>query len=73
MAQHNGYAGKILKADLSTEEFRTTPTENYADRFLGGRGIALKIHWDKVPAEGEATDPENRLVMITGPVYGVPG
>jgi aldehyde:ferredoxin oxidoreductase len=68
-----GYAGEILRVNLSTGEFKTVPTKVYADLFLGGRGIAAKIHWDEVPPEIDAFDPENRLVFMTGPVCGVVG
>jgi len=73
MTQYKGYAGRILRVDLSSGDIRTVPTEPYAERFVGGRGIALKIHWDEVPAEIDAFDPENRLVFMTGPACGVAG
>jgi aldehyde:ferredoxin oxidoreductase len=69
----NGYAESILKVNLSSREIHTVPTSNYADRFIGGRGIAVKIHWDEVSPGVHAFDPENRLVFMTGPVCGVPG
>ncbi len=49
------------------------PTMDYADRFLGGRGIAAKIYWDEVPPEVKAFDPENRLIFATGPLAGFKG
>ncbi len=73
MAQKPGYAGNILRVDLSSDNISTTPTEAYADKFVGGRGIAVKIHWDEVPADSHPFDPENRLVMMTGPTCGLPG
>ncbi|MFC1886534.1 aldehyde ferredoxin oxidoreductase N-terminal domain-containing protein [Thermodesulfobacteriota bacterium] len=73
MAQQYGYAGKLLRVNLTTEEISTVPTRTYSDLFIGGRGIALKIHWDEVSPEIDALDPENRLVFMTGPVGGVPG
>lgn len=73
MPTRKGYAGKILKVNLSTGDISTIPTETYANQFLGGRGIAVKVHWDEVPKEAGPFDPENRLVIMTGPVGGVPG
>lgn len=73
MSQTAGYTGKILRVNLSSGEISTTSSEVYTDRFLGGRGLALKIHWDEVPEHVSAFDPENRLVISTGPVCGVPG
>ncbi len=49
------------------------PTMDYADRFLGGRGIAARVHWDEVQPEVKAFDPENRLSIFTGPLAGFNG
>jgi aldehyde:ferredoxin oxidoreductase len=67
-----GYTGKILRVDLSSGSLTDIPTMDYADRFLGGRGIAAKICWDEVPPEVSALDPENVVVFATGPIGGVP-
>jgi len=66
-----GYAGKILRVDLSSGKINSVPTSTYADRFMGGRGIAAKIYWDEVPPQAGAFDPENRLMFVTGPLAGV--
>lgn len=67
-----GYAGNILRVDLSSGTISTIPTMTYADRFLGGRGIGTKIYWDEVLPEVKAFDPENRLIFVTGPATGIP-
>lgn len=71
MAQF-GYAGSILRIDLSSGKTEVRPTEDYSKRFLGGRGIAAKVCWDEVPPGIGAMDPENRLVFATGPLACVP-
>jgi aldehyde:ferredoxin oxidoreductase len=68
-----GYAGNLLKVDLSTGRVGMIPTETYADRFLGGRGVGAKLYWDELVPEIGALDPENPLIFVTGPVCGVPG
>jgi aldehyde:ferredoxin oxidoreductase len=73
MTGQYGYAGKILRVNLSSGEITHTPTAKYADRFLGGRGIAAKIYWDEVPANVSAFDPENRMIFVTGPLAGFGG
>jgi len=73
MAAEFGYAGKILKVDLSSASMSDIPTSDYADRFIGGRGIAAKIYWDEVPPESKAFDQENRLMFMTGPMSSYPG
>ncbi len=65
-----GYAGEILKVDLSDGNIIRLPTADYADRFVGGRGIAARLYWEMVPPEAGAFDPENCLIYITGPVTG---
>lgn len=63
-----GWCGKILKVDLSSEAITEIDTHPYADRFLGGRGIATRLYWEYVPATARAFDPENHLIFMTGPL-----
>ena len=68
-----GYAGEILKVDLTDGKSCQIPTSDYSDRFLGGRGLAAKLYWDLVPVEAKALDPENCLIYVTGPMAGFNG
>ncbi|OGO21983.1 MAG: hypothetical protein A2144_10505 [Chloroflexi bacterium RBG_16_50_9] len=65
-----GYAGKILRLDLSGGTTGVIPTVEYADRFLGGRGVAAKLYWDFVPPATRAFDTENCIIIMTGPLAG---
>jgi len=67
-----GYAGKILRLDLSSGKTTESSTLDYSDRFLGGRGLAAKIYWDEVPPTVGAFDEENSLIFVTGPFGGLP-
>ncbi|RLC93752.1 MAG: hypothetical protein DRI39_04870 [Chloroflexi bacterium] len=67
-----GYAGKILRVDLSSRKTESVSTLDYADQLIGGRGIAAKVYWDEVPPDAEATHADNRLIFATGPLAGVP-
>jgi aldehyde:ferredoxin oxidoreductase len=60
--------GKILKVDLSQAMIGELETKPYADKYLGGRGIASRLYWEKVKPETKAFDPENRLIFMTGPL-----
>ncbi|MDD5703401.1 MAG: aldehyde ferredoxin oxidoreductase N-terminal domain-containing protein, partial [Dehalococcoidales bacterium] len=62
MAEH-GYTGIILKIDLSTGANTRIDTEKYTERFLGGRGTAVKIYWEETTPQVKAFDPENPLVF----------
>lgn len=63
-----GYAGEILKVDLSTRQTSKLTSSQYTDRFLGGKGLAVKLYWDMVPPQAKAFDPENCLICTSGPV-----
>ncbi len=66
------YAGKILKINLTSGTSETFETADYADLFLGGRGIASKLYWDEVPPEAAAFDEENCIIVALGPMAGLP-
>jgi aldehyde:ferredoxin oxidoreductase len=66
----NGYAGEILKVDLSTGRIVKEATSDYSPKFIGGRGFAAKLYWDMVPADARALEPENCLIYATGPTTG---
>lgn len=65
-----GWCGRILRVDLTDRRIEWIDTLPYAKRFLGGRGIATQIYWEEVPALINAFDPENRLILMTGPLAG---
>ena len=70
-----GWIGKILHIDLNSGKTRTIPTQAYAEKFLGGRGVASRIYWETVTPQVGAFAPENRLIFMTGPLVatGVQG
>jgi len=72
MSYSHGYAGRILRVDLSSEQTSIVPTADYG-AFVGGRGMAARIHWDEVPSNVSALDPQNRLSLLTGPLVGFAG
>jgi aldehyde:ferredoxin oxidoreductase len=67
----NGYAGTILRINLSNETIRKEPlSESLAENFLGGRGFVAKMLYDEIPPNIEPYDPENMLIAATGPLTG---
>lgn len=69
-----GYAGKILDINLSDGSIETLELEESILRqYVGGRGLAAKILWDRLGSTWQTVDPlgpENILVVMTGPVTG---
>ncbi len=70
MSGYGGWAGKVLRVDLSTGRIWTEDTIERYREYLGGTGIGYKVMWDEVPAETKPYDPENRIVFATGPLAG---
>ncbi|MBP2672303.1 MAG: aldehyde ferredoxin oxidoreductase, partial [candidate division NC10 bacterium] len=68
-----GYAGRILRVDLTSGKTWSQPWAPDDMRlFVGGAGLGAKILWDEVAAEVAWDHPENRLIMATGPLAGLP-
>jgi aldehyde:ferredoxin oxidoreductase len=65
-----GYTGKIARIDLTTGGFTSLSTWDYVPEYIGGRGICNKIFWDEVGPGVKALDPENKLIIMTGPTTG---
>jgi aldehyde:ferredoxin oxidoreductase len=65
-----GYAGRILRVDLTKGEITTESTMKYADRFVGGRGINAWILFNELDPKVKPLDPENILTFGVGPLVG---
>jgi aldehyde:ferredoxin oxidoreductase len=68
-----GYAGKLLRVDLSTGRCWSQPWTPAEMRYwLGGVGVGARVLWEEVPPEAAWDHPENRLILATGPFAGLP-
>jgi aldehyde:ferredoxin oxidoreductase len=66
-----GYAGKILRVDLTSESItEETWDEPALRKWVGGVGFGAKILYDEVPPGVAWNDPENRLIAASGPLGG---
>lgn len=66
-----GYAGKILKVDLTQEKIVQEPTPpDLVERYIGGAGLAAYFLYQQVPPEIKADTPENLVILSTGPFTG---
>jgi aldehyde:ferredoxin oxidoreductase len=73
-----GYAGRFLDIDLSSGAIKEASfPEGLLRDYIGGRGLAARILWDRLGGEWESVDPfspENLLLVLTGPLTGfIPG
>lgn len=65
-----GWMGKILDVDLSTGRIKRRNTMDYVPNALGGRALAAQIAWDEIPTGIDAYDPDNLIIIMTGPLTG---
>jgi aldehyde:ferredoxin oxidoreductase len=68
---NKSYELKILRIDLGREEIREEElSEEIVKKFIGGTGMGAKFLYEEVPPGVEWSDPENRIMMFTGPLAG---
>ena len=71
MTNYCGYMGKVLLLDLGTHT-----AENYIwtdldrEKYIGGKAMASKILYDNLTGAEKPFDPENLIVIATGPLTG---
>ena len=68
-----GYNGKILRINLTDRTVKVEDLDlEMAKKFIGGRGLGTKIFMDEVDPMVNPLSPENKLIIITGPLTGTP-
>ena len=66
-----GYAGRILRIDLSTGKTRVnTLTEEVAKKYIGGIGLGMHLLLENSNPGTDPFSPDNPLVLATGPFSG---
>ncbi|MFH1450149.1 MAG: aldehyde ferredoxin oxidoreductase N-terminal domain-containing protein [bacterium] len=65
-----GWTGKILRVNLTAQSMETDDTMRFANKYIGGRGMAAKIAWDEIKVGTSALSEDNILIIMTGPLTG---
>jgi aldehyde:ferredoxin oxidoreductase len=66
----NGYTGKILRVNLTTQTITTIDTSKY-QQWGGGHGIGTMIFWDLCQDKTiKFNDPGNVVTIMTSPIGG---
>jgi aldehyde:ferredoxin oxidoreductase len=70
-----GYAGKLLDVDLTRNKIQDLILDDTVLKsYVGGRGLATHILWDRLGDRWETVDPlgpENLFLALTGPLTGI--
>jgi aldehyde:ferredoxin oxidoreductase len=65
------YTGNVLRIDLSTGTSTVEPLNmEWAERYIGGKGLLIRYLWDEVKPGIDALAPENPILFVTGPLGG---
>ena len=68
-----GYTDRILHVDLSSCTISISVVQSaFKEKYIGGRGYALKLIWDGTSGETRYDSQENILVMASGPLCNEP-
>ena len=67
-----GYTGQTLYVNLSDNSIAAKPvSEEMKEKFTGGRGFGLWLLWQGVQDDTQWNDPENEIVISSGPCGGI--
>jgi aldehyde:ferredoxin oxidoreductase len=68
-----GYAGKVLRVNLTTGKIWTEePPESFYRRYIGGQGFVGYYLLKEVPKGADPLGPDNILVFAGGAITGIP-
>src|SRR4030066_393616 len=66
-----GYAGRVLRVDLTTGKTRVEQLNvDIAKKYIGGIGLGMKLWLDNSKQGIDPFSPENPLVLALGPISG---
>lgn len=67
-----GYTDKVLHIDVGSAKVseKNVPTE-VKEKFIGGKGYGLRLLWDATTPRTAWNDPENEIVISSGPIGGI--
>lgn len=67
----DGYTGKVLRVDLSSEKISTEPlNREWARQFIGGKGLGARYLFEELKPGTDPMSPDNILSIWTGPLVG---
>ncbi|MDD3825970.1 MAG: aldehyde ferredoxin oxidoreductase family protein [Anaerolineae bacterium] len=68
-----GWHGRLLRVNLTEGTLREeTIPEGESQKYIGGRGVAIKYLMEGMDPRADALSPENLLIMATGPLTSTP-
>ncbi len=67
-----GYTDKILYINVGSAEIKEKDVPLVMkEKFIGGKGYGLRLLWDATKPDTQWNDPENEIVISSGPIGGI--
>ena len=67
-----GYTDRILYLNVGTPEMRIKDVPAaMKEKFIGGKGYGLRLLWDATRPDTRWDDPENEIIISSGPIGGI--
>ena len=67
----DGWTGRLLRVDLSTGSIaKEDVPKKILEDYIGGSGLGAKIFHDEISPDVDPLSPENKLLIMTGPLTG---
>jgi aldehyde:ferredoxin oxidoreductase len=67
-----GYTDKTLYINVGTSEVKEKDVPAIMkEKFIGGKGYGLRLLWDATKPETKWDDPENEIIISSGPIGGI--
>ncbi len=67
-----GYTDKILYINVSDNSIKEKQVPAIMkEKFIGGKGYGLRLLWDATKPDTKWNDPENEIVISSGPIGGI--
>ncbi len=69
---YRGYTDKILYINTGSSEAREKEVPaQMKEKFIGGKGYGLRLLWDATKPDTKWDDPENEIIISSGPIGGI--
>jgi aldehyde:ferredoxin oxidoreductase len=66
-----GFAGHILRVDLTERDITSSPIESrLVEKYIGGLGLTVKLAYDSIKPGTEPLSPQNPIVLGAGALVG---
>jgi len=69
---YRGYTDKILYINVGGPEVKDKDVPPaMKEKFIGGKGYGLRLLWDATKPDTKWDDPENEIIISSGPIGGI--